>query len=63
MVTIQVEVDSRKLVCSALLLPVKDVWLASTTCRQLLHHVLDGNFPDRKDALAQAEFVALYCVK
>jgi hypothetical protein len=54
MLTVQVEVDSRKLGGSALLLPLKDAWLASTTCRQLLQHVLDGNFPDRKAPMVAA---------
>ncbi len=63
MLTVQVDLDSRQRGGSALLLPLKDAWLASHTCRQFMQYVLDGHFTDKKDALARAESVALYYVK
>ena len=39
MMTIQVELDSRRLGGSALLIPFADSMLASTTCRELLQVV------------------------
>ena len=36
MLTVQVDLDSRKLGNSAMLLPLKDAWLASRTYRQFL---------------------------
>ena len=62
MLTIQVEVDSRRLGGSSLLVPFKDAWLASHTCRELLHQVLNQN-SDRSDALVTADQITLFCSK
>ena len=63
MLTVQVELDSRLLGGSASFLPFKYAWLASTTCRHLLQHVLDDHFTDRQDALAREKNIKLFCVK
>ena len=62
MLTIQVEVDSQRLGGSSLLIPFKDAWLASHSCRELLRQVLDQNL-DGSDALVTAVQVSLFCSK
>ena len=60
--TIQVELDSRRLGGSALLIPYADTMLASTTCRQLLQQVLCEHL-DEQDLLAAAEKVSMFIIK
>jgi hypothetical protein len=50
MITVLVEVDSKKLDGNILLLPFEEAWLASNTCREMLLHVL-GHHLDRTTAL------------
>jgi len=57
--TIQVEVDSRRLGGRSPLIPFKDAWLASHTCREMLQQVLDQNL-DGSDALVNTEQIALF---
>ncbi len=54
LLTIHVEMDSRRLGGSLLLLPFGDAWLSSNTCRDLLSHVLVTTL-DRPTALVNAE--------
>jgi hypothetical protein len=61
-ITIQVELDCRKLGGSMLLLPFDGLWLGSNTCREMLNQVLDG-YLDRPTALATAEVVKMICTK
>jgi len=60
--TIQVELDSRRLGGSALLIPFADSMLASTTCRQLLQQVLAEHL-DKPDLLATSEKVSMFIIK
>ena len=60
MLTIQIEVDSRRLGDSSLSIPVKDAWLASHTRCEMLQQVLDQN-SDGSDALVMAEHITLFC--
>jgi len=60
MLSVYVDLDSRQLGGSALLLPLKVAWLAFHTCRRIVQHVLDGHFTDKQNALARAESVALH---
>jgi hypothetical protein len=62
MMTVQVELDSRRLGGSALLIPFADSMLASTTCRQLLQQVLTEHL-DQPDLLATLEKVSLFVIK
>jgi len=62
MLTVQVEVDCRRLGGSSLLIPFQDAWLASHTCRDLLQQVLDQHLGG-SDALSTAENVTLFCSK
>ena len=62
MITVQVELDSRRLGGSALLIPFADRMLASTTCRQLLQQVLTEHL-DQPDLLATLEKVSLFVIK
>ena len=41
MLTIHVEVGSRRLAGNSILIPFKNAWLASNTCRELLQQALD----------------------
>ena len=61
-ITVLVEVDSRKLGGSMLLLPFEDAWLSSNTCRELLLHVLVTHL-ERPTALVTAEHVKMFCSK
>ena len=58
----QVELNSRRLGGSALLIPFEDAWLESNSCRQLLKHVLDEKL-DGSDVLVAADEVKMFCVK
>ena len=40
MISILVEVDSKKLGGNMLLIPFEEAWLASNTCREILNNVL-----------------------
>ena len=62
MMTIQVELDSRRLGGSALLIPFADSMLASTTCRQLLQQVLAEHL-DKPDLHATSEKVSMFIIK
>ena len=62
MMTVQVELDSRRLGGSALLIPFADIMLSSTTCRQLLQQVLTEHL-DQPDFLANMEKVSLFIIK
>ncbi len=62
MITIQVELDSRRLWGSALLIPYADIILESTTNR----HMLQGVFTDhlhKPDLLATVEKVSMHIIK
>ena len=60
--TIVVELDSRRLGGSMVLLPFDVVWLSSNTCREMLKLVLIEHL-DRPTALAAAEVVKMLCTK
>ena len=62
MMTIQVELDSRRLGGSALLIPYADNILASTTCRQMLQGVLTDHL-QQPDLLATVEKVSMHIIK
>ena len=62
MITIQVELDSRRLGGSALLIPYADNILASTTCRQMLQGVLTDHL-HQPDLLATMEKVSMHIIK
>ena len=62
MMTIQVELDTRRLGGSALLIPFADNILASTTCRNLLQAVLIGHL-DHRDLLQSVEKVSMFVIK
>ncbi len=62
MMTLQVEVDSRRLGGTSLLIPFKDVWLASHTCREMLQQVLTENL-NEIDVLENAEQITLLVSK
>ena len=62
MITIIVELGSRKLGGSMLLLPFDDEWLGSNTCRDMLQHVLVRHL-DRPIVLATAEIVKRFYTK
>ena len=62
MITIQVELDSRRIGGIAMLIPYVDNILASTTCRQMLQ----GGLTDQlqlPDLLATAEKVSMFIIK
>jgi hypothetical protein len=61
-ITIVVELDSRRLGGSMLLLPFDVAWLSSNTCREMLKLVLNEHL-DRPTALATAEVVKRLCTK
>ena len=58
LLTVQVELDLRRLGGSALLIPFDDAWLESNPCRQLLKHVLDEQL-DESDVLVAADEVKM----
>ncbi len=60
--TIVVQLDSRRLGGSMLLLPFDVAWLSSNTCREMLKLVLIEHL-DRPAALATAEVVCMFCTK
>jgi hypothetical protein len=60
--TIQVELDTRRLGGSALLIPFSDNILTSTTCRNLLQTVLIGHL-DQPDFLQSVEKVIMFVIK
>ena len=60
--TVLVEVNSRRLGGSMMLLPFEDAWLASNTCRELLPRVLVINL-DRPTALVITEHIKMFCSK
>jgi hypothetical protein len=62
MLTILVEVDSKKLGGNMLLLPFEETWLAANTCRELLLQVLVQQL-DRPTAVVTAEQVKMFCSK
>jgi hypothetical protein len=62
MISILVEVDSKKLGGNMLLIPFEEAWLASNTCREMLHTVLVHHL-DRPTALVTAEHVKMFCAK
>jgi hypothetical protein len=62
MITILVEVDSKKLGGNMLLLPFDEAWLASSTCREMLLHVLIHQL-DRPTALVAAGHVEMFRAK
>ena len=62
MMTIQVELDTRRLGGSALLVPFADTMLASTTCRDLLQQVLIEHL-QQPDLLHTAEKVSMFVIK
>ncbi len=62
MMTIQVELDTRRLGGSALRIPFADNILASTTCRNLLQTVLNGHL-DQPDLLQSMEKVSMLVIK
>ena len=62
MMTVQVEVDSRRLGRTSLLIPFKVVWLASHTCREMLQQVLTENL-NGVDVLENAEQITLFVSK
>ena len=55
-ITILIEVYSRKLGGGMLLLPFEDAWLSANTCRELLLRVLVTHL-ERPTALATAEHI------
>jgi len=61
-ITVQVEVDSCRLGGSSLLIPFKDAYLASHTCRDMLQEVLTEN-RNGVDALENAEQITLFISK
>jgi hypothetical protein len=62
MLTILVQLDSKKHGGTMLLLPFEVEWLTGNTCRELLHHVLVDHL-DHPTALVTAEVVKLFCTK
>jgi hypothetical protein len=62
MITIQVELDSRRLEGSAMLIPYVESILASTTCRQMLQGVLTDHL-QQPDLLATVEKVIMFIIK
>jgi hypothetical protein len=62
MLTILVELDSKRLGGTMLLLPFEVEWLTGNTCRELLHHVLVQHL-DHPTALVTAEVVKMFCTK
>ncbi len=60
--TVQVEIDSRKLGGTMLLHPFPVVWLESNTCRELLRRVLADHLV-RPTTLVTTEVVKMYCTK
>jgi len=60
--TIQVELDSRRLGGSALLIPFADNMLATTTCREMLESVLSEHL-QQPDLLATTEKVSMFTIK
>ena len=61
-ITVQVEVDSRRFGGSSLLIPFKDVWLASHTCREMLQQVLTENL-NGVEVLENAEQITCFVSK
>ncbi len=62
MLTILVEMDSKRLGGTMLLLPFEVEWLIDNTCRELLHHVRVDHL-EHPTALVTAEVVKLFCTK
>jgi hypothetical protein len=62
MMTIQVELDSRRLGGGALLIPFSDDTLASIPCRQMLKQVLDEQL-NQPNFLANAEKASFLIIK
>ena len=62
MMTVQVELDSRRLGGSALLIPYADSWLASTTYRHFLSRVLTDHL-QRPEIIATAKQVSICIIK
>jgi len=62
MMTIQVELYSRRLGGSALLISFADSMLASTTCRHLLQLFL-AEYLNKPDLLASSEMVSMFIIK
>ena len=62
MMTIQVELDGRRIGGSALLIPYADTWLASTSCRQFLEQVINERL-HQHDALNTTEQVSMFFIK
>jgi uncharacterized membrane protein YjgN (DUF898 family) len=62
MITIQVELDSRRIGGIAIIIPYVDNILASTTCRQMLQGVLTDHL-QQPDLLATAEKVSMFIIK
>ena len=62
MITIQVELDSRRLGGSAMLIPHADIIWASTTCRQILQGVLTDHL-QQPDLLATVEKVSMLIIQ
>ena len=62
MITTQVELDSRRLGGSALLIPYADIILTSTTCRQMIQGVLTDHL-QQPNLLATVEKVSKPIIK
>ena len=62
MITIQVELDSRRLGGSALLIPYADIILVSTTCRHMQQGILTDHL-HQPYLLATVEKVSMHIIK
>jgi hypothetical protein len=63
MITILVELNSRKFGRSMKLLPFDDGWPGSNTCCDMLHNVLVTPLKKQPSALATLEIVKMCCTK
>jgi hypothetical protein len=62
MLTILVELDAKRLGGTMLLLPFEVEWLASSTCREMLPHVLVHHL-GHPTAIVTAEVIEMFCTK
>ena len=61
MLAILVELDSKRLGGTMLILPFEVEWLTGNTCRELLHHVLVHHLDHRLEHTSQGALRTVLC--